>query len=731
MILMKIKQKSIYLFSIAFIIFSLFIGITSFLIPPIWGKYPWLFVLPNGKFNISIAQTLALLLFAVIAILFYLGLYRIFSYISLAWSKIVAGSLFVILMLMEIFVIVQFHGMRPPAIDGGHIYVESLQLLQHGTFGKNQYYLQLYPNNLGITVARYLIYRFLSFGNPANYMLVDKLVTALCLNIGIFFSWLLMIRMFNYKWGNLLLVLTITCFPLILYIPYFYTESLALMFPSMLIYLWYKYIKKKKPIYLIIFGLALGISCQLRENMILIIPALIIYMLYTLQLKKVIMCMVMIAIAFIPVTYGAEAYYKHLGYHVDESIKAPVTHWMALGVAPQGKYNGRDLSLSLEQKTQQKKKQVDIALIKKRIKDRGPAGLIRLWAIKTIRTFSVGDQQYANYAMNPEKFTTTYRYIFGTHRQMLFFIIQFFHAASFILLTFSGLRFFRKKKYDINLLNQITLFGSFLFFAVLWETQSRYSLLFTPLTLIGAVFGLHELNVILEQKLFPKILKEKVKTFTQLLLVGILLILIVVCGTMNYKNLTQTKQAYQDYVVKQNWINGNHYAKVDSQHIAIQTFVAKKSFNNIYFKPVQFLGNANYQLSVIVKNGDKEKTVYSETFRNTTNFVLKKKLPGENKCYKLRIEWLNGSQNSNLLIYVNGLGTKFEPVEMYNEGYFYQNGRLVPKTDLVFSVFKIVNSPYMKSSVYCVLLLLSVLMLAVYAWSIKFTIKSEVSKDSI
>lgn len=75
---MFVKKITISLFSIIFTVSCALITIGSFFIAPLWAeKNDPHFVLLDGKWNISTGQMAALFLFAVVAILFYLGCCRI------------------------------------------------------------------------------------------------------------------------------------------------------------------------------------------------------------------------------------------------------------------------------------------------------------------------------------------------------------------------------------------------------------------------------------------------------------------------------------------------------------------------------------------------------------------------------------------------------------------------------------------------------------------------------
>ena len=706
---MFVKKITISLFSIIFTVSCALITIGSFFIAPLWAKKddPH-FVLLDGKWNISTGQMAALFLFSVVAILFYLGCCRIFARLSDKGLKIMAAFLFAIILSIETAILILFHGVQPPKVDGGHIYLEALYLLKHGTLLGNEYYLQLYPNNVPITIARYLLYRYAAFGNPDWFLIVDKLAAALFLNIGIFFLWLLAVKTSGRKTGNLLLVFTITWLPLFLYIPYFYTESLAIAFPSMAVYFWYCHSRTGRPVYLFLLGAALAVGCQLRENMVLLLPALLIYMLYTLRLKQTVLRIAFIMLVFLPVTFGAEAYYHHLGYRENATIKAPVTHWLALGLSNEGRYNVADTRLSESLPTQQAKKQADYALIKQRIETRGTSGLLKLWAVKAFRTFSQGDQAYAKYNQRMDHYNAAYRYVYGDQNKVLLFIIQVFHIATLFLLAVSGLTFFRKIRFDVQLLMQICLFGSYLFFIFIWEAEPRYSLLFTPLMIFCAARGLEKMHQFLEaKKWLPAQKRWKLQTAGNWLLVLSLIVLLAVCAKWNEKAFTGTTEKYEDYIVNQQAARGKPVALVDRHHTVTQTFIADKAFDRVAFMPARFHGKAAYRVSLWHKSGGRQKMVFERKFTNhkrKTNgykaFLLKKALPGENRHYALRVEQLYGPAHARMFLHANGPSGHFEQMDLYGGGQFYQNGKPMAKTDLTFTVSKQITGPHINRHLY-------------------------------
>ncbi|WKB35002.1 hypothetical protein QS257_14730 [Terrilactibacillus sp. S3-3] len=185
--------------------------------------------------------------------MFYIAFYRFLSLLTSFWLRNITAFMVIIIVLLEIAIIVLFHTIMPPVEDGGHTYIEALYLLKHHHSSDNIYF-QVYPNNIPITILRYWLYRFFSLVSVSNYMFIDKTTCAAVLSVCIFFSWKLVIKLFDLRMGIIFLLMTATCFPYFFYIIYFYTDTIALMFPVICLYFWYLYQQSKKIRYLLLLS---------------------------------------------------------------------------------------------------------------------------------------------------------------------------------------------------------------------------------------------------------------------------------------------------------------------------------------------------------------------------------------------------------------------------------------------------------------------------------------------
>lgn len=663
--------------------------------------------------NNVIPISLTLLLFSAIAVLFFIAAYRIFSRLTGAGRRKVTIGLAAVIVLIELALIFFFHTIVPPVMDGGHTYGEALYLLAHGHASGDNYF-KVYPNNTPITVLRYWLYRLFSMGHGSNYMVIDQAFCAAVLNVSIFFSWKLVVRLFDAKMGSFFLLLTLTCFPLFFYILYFYTDTVALMFPALLLYLWHCYHQSAKIRYILLLGLLLGIGDQIRPNLVLFLPALVIYMSFVLKWKKVLLNLTIIAVMMLGVSFSVQAYERQLGYTGDPSMKMPATHWIMLGLSRSGGFDGADYALTRRQPAQQSKIQANLNKIKTRIIQKKAPGLIKLWGLKAVRTWGMGAHGYYYYTTVTTQHTTAYEYLFNHQKRLMLFIIQIFYVVHLFFLVLSAVNYFRSKTVSLNLLIQICLFGNFIFYVFLWEAEPRYSLLFTPFMLIGTVFGFAELMTAARSRQAVRLLQTGSGRTAKLLLPVGLLIGVVVCAFLNAPAYTRDQVAQKSYSVDQGYATGLQRAWVDAGHQIGQTFRADQPFSHVSLNVLGKKRQGTYNFSITeMKTG---KALFSQDFssdratpKHDLTFSLNKEIMAHGAQERITIRQIKGAPGAKIAFSLNGFG--YDRGDVYPNGYFTKNGIKLKNADLKFYVYGIQKKPYLSTRTYWLIFSVPILML--------------------
>ncbi|MFD2696353.1 glycosyltransferase family 39 protein, partial [Sporolactobacillus shoreicorticis] len=705
---MRVKRILIYLFSIAFAGCFLSVLAVSLVYPLMLKQHSTLFP--------AMPTALSLALFAFIVVLFLIAFYRWLHRRSDRASRRISISIFAIMLLFEALLIFVFHGILPPIIDGGHTYAEALYLLAHGQ-ASDTIYFKVYPNNIPITLLRYFLYSLGSWVHFSSYMLIDRFFCALMLNAGIFISWRLMKKRFDERTACLYLIIALTCLPLFFYIMYFYTDTVAIAFPALLLYLWAVYAGSAKIRYIVLLGLALGIGNLIRPNLILFLPALVIYMFFVLNWKKAMINTAVILVLIASTLFASHGVARHFGYTADPSLSMPSIHWVMLGLSRDGGYNARDFALTHTQPNQALKKQADRAQIVTRIKQKGMGGLLHLWGVKAARTWGTGARGYYWYTHLSTHPTKAYQYLFNHRNQMTVYIIQVFYIVEIFLLIFSALRFFRTKKADMNLLIQICLFGNFIFNTFVWEAEPRYSLLFTPLVLLGAVFGFRELAYWLGHIKLEKVQAKLTGKRVRMALAGATLAAVLLCAWAGFHAYAQAQSPQRHYLIDQRYSVGKKGMTVDAHHCITQTFDASRPFNRVSFHVRNVIGEGRYRVSVTDPHSGRR--FFSKEFvpkhapgRHT--FKIGPAVPGSEK--HMNITQIRGNPGAALNLAISGHG--YEQRDAYPGGYLLQNGVRKGQKDLQFAVYQVEKGAYLSKGSYILLFTVPVLMVLFYMYTV-------------
>ncbi|CAM3203380.1 glycosyltransferase family 39 protein [Sporolactobacillus spathodeae] len=712
-------------FSIVNLVVLMLTIVACFIFPDYYWKMTGLYL---GKYFHFLDIPIALFLFSLIYLLLLLLLMRAFKRMSPRQEKSVSLALWGVVILFELLIIALFHGILPPSFDGGHTYSQAIDMLKHRRTPGIMDYFQIYPNNISITIIRYWLYRYICLGQAHLFIYADQISSAMALNIAIYFAWRFIVSSQNRKMGHLFLILVLTCFPLFFYLTYFYTDSFALMFPSLVLYFVFRLTRTGQLKYLVYCAVLIAIGFQIRENIILMLPATIIYLLLVKKVKKALYLLLVTLILVTGFGKLAQTYEEQMGFHKNMALQMPVTSWMVLGTSDAGRYNKNDYLLSRNPSTQQKKESADIRVIQNRIKKDGLLGFSKIWAIKDARTFADGSIGYYWYTHNTSNYSVPYNYLFGNRKELIVYAIQGIHIVEWILFALAAIRLIRKRKYDENLYLQLCLFGSFLFYVIVWEAEPRYALLFTVLQLTGCIYGLQELYdlaVIFTRK------AKNVRLYYKAGMLGMtgLLALTASIALKNNQTVTQIVDAKPNYVIDQSVSIKKTIAIVRATQQVKQTFTAKKPFKAVRFRVLKHQGAARY-LASVTANGKSSRSVIGQKIVNSNR--LKRSghvtIPihhwthASNHRYTLTIKKLTGVPDSKLSLAMNQRGW-YEQMDLYSGGALYLNDQIQHKKDLMFQVYTKGNHPYLSEPVYLTLLSIPLLILLIAMYRFRESVR--------
>ncbi|MET1249610.1 glycosyltransferase family 39 protein [Sporolactobacillus sp. STCC-11] len=593
--------------------------------------------------------------------------------------------------------------------------MKALDLLQNKNAHDDGIYFQIYPNNIPITLIRYGLYLIAPVYSREMLFILDHLVCMVALNIGIYYSWKIVLMQLGRKMTVLFLVIVLSCLPIFFYSLYFYSDTLMIMMPPLLIYLWLRYERDKRLIDIIMLCLLLAVGCVIRQNLILFLPALTLYLLLKSNVKKAVFIVIGTLAALFIWQASTSQLAQQVHINANQQLKMPTTHWIMLGLSEQGRYNWQDFRRSYNQHTQAKKKEVNMQEIKRRL-TRKKSELLYLWLVKAFRVYVDGSMGYYWYMGNTSEHTLMYDYFFGGQRRLIQFISQIFHCVNLWLLLCSVLRFFRLHKIDANLLIQIMLFGNYLFYIFVWEAEPRYALLFIFPMLIGNCYGIKELVSYSNENQFALMyLKTRVNAQS---LAHILFSILLCITVAHLAPLTQKPDVQYRYAVNQNQRKGTMNAHVSATSTVQQTFYADQPFDYISLGKVSAHGHGAYELVIHSLSGtlEEERIAFSDQVLEQgklSDIKLDRKLSGD-KNYQLSVSMISEGSKDFLNLAIHGKGL-FEQRDLYQGGTLFQNGRMNEGKDLQFRIYRRETRPYLNRAIYFLLMSIPLVAILIFA----------------
>lgn len=386
--------------------------------------------------------------------------------------------------------------------------------------------------------------------------------------------------------------------------------------------------------------------------------------------------------------------YKNTGF--------PPVHWVMMGARWDGSFDQNDELYTSSFETKEEKTEADLKVLKERIREAGPLGLVSLAGRKLLNTWVDGTDGYLaenSYA----RYGKAYDYLIGDKSGFLTLYSQAFRALNMVAMGLCALlalvRLKRQKEYPPLFLIQLTVLGC-MAFHLIWETNPLYSISFTFLCLVLLADGISSL--LESPAMIPVLKKSWIGCTAGFAALAVLLFL-------GKKELVETPIEAWDYSVNQYQYAGGYDGYVTSyDQTYVQTFTTAKPFNRVSIRAINTVGPYN-QSAFTVRITDEEGNVVYDNDRflsglvdqitNSYEFVLDEIVPDGPVTYTLEIApgYIEGENSLEFLSYNTG------NCDMYAEGSLTVAGEEQQKGDLAFAVYEYEVTTYFSLKQYAVL----------------------------
>lgn len=391
----------------------------------------------------------------------------------------------------------------------------------------NHYYFATYPNNTFLLLFFEMIIRILNFLHIENIWLCFDLINIILIDISIFITYLVAKEIFGVENSWIIFLFAIPLIALTPYIIVPYSDTLSMLFPILLFFLFLKRKKTpKKSKYILdaFMGVVFTLGILIKPSCVIIGIAIILIeflyskppkdKIYTLIKRLYISILCFLIAIFITMISFELIKNSMLGISKEEYEKYefPLTHFFMMGLRSKkihgkysyGLYDGKDVSMTASFIGKKEKTTYTLGEIKQRLSNMGILGYLKFLYNKTNWILADGTFYFGwegnfytkkcevntNFAKKLQNYFDTSQYEFTSYTINFFQGIWLVHQL-FLILPIVNL----KNEYkDRNImLIRMAILGLVLFIA-LWEGRSRYLINYLPFFSLLATHGLIVIN---------------------------------------------------------------------------------------------------------------------------------------------------------------------------------------------------------------------------------------------
>lgn len=481
----KMKEKLLNIFNVFYLIIFAIVLLLS-----IFDNNSTLY----GHYNCMLLIIVSSLIFCALYLL-----WKKISSIEIKSKKRLIIFLFGIIILIQLIAGILF--MNNPSWDFGVIFGEAIDFT--GSYDYSSEYFSYYLNNVPLLAILKTIFSiFHILGYNGNYIIIGMLLNIIMLDLAIYVMYKLVNEKYGFNNGILSIILMGLYSPIYLYVPIFYTDTLSMIFPILLLYLYYLMLNKpNNKVMSILFGIVLYVGMMLKFTVVIIFIAMFIYTIIDKlnknksNIKAINILLIIIPICVLIITKSL-VYNLCVNNHIDKSKKLPYTHWIAMGLVGNGGYNEEDAEYAKNITPPSVEKEQEIIIIKDRIKEHiNNKTFINFIANKIVYVWGDGSY-YAPSKLVRSPINNGHHYDYINMNNSKSNLYKYFSTSYNIVILLLGLYSAiccMRCNDEINFISRLSLLGLF-FFLLMWEARSRYLVNYLPIIVISSIYGFNNIN---------------------------------------------------------------------------------------------------------------------------------------------------------------------------------------------------------------------------------------------
>lgn len=390
----------------------------------------------------------------------------------------------------------------------------------------NTYYFSRCPNNIGMLLIATYIIRFISlFGTPTieQAYLFTIIFNIIIVDISAILTFKVCKKLFGNKicyFSSLFII------PLIMFLPYIiipYTDTISMVFPILIFYLYIKIKEEKnenkRAFFTILEGMLTILGYHIKPTIVIVVIAICIVEILRCKKIKMINLINIISLFAIGcmISYMSYSYIKNknLGNMIRkedyEEYEMPMTHFLKIGLKEvdsgtdlpvknrilYGTYNYEDVITTMENDGKNAKVKENLKTVKQRLKDYKLTGYMKFlynkvnWILAD-GTFFFGQEGsfWTSEHYNKTKLGVLLQQLINNRTNKYQKITaNVFQTVWLVILLGLVCSYTKKDENDYLIISKITIIGIVLFL-LLFEGRSRYLVNHIPIFIIVGIYGL-------------------------------------------------------------------------------------------------------------------------------------------------------------------------------------------------------------------------------------------------
>lgn len=503
---------------------------------------------------------------------------------------------------------------------------------------------------------------------------------------------------------------------------YYYTSTTSMAFACVAIYLWLCIRDTPSRVKSCLLAAILGILCitGFKVRATSLIAYIAIFLFWTMGLSRnrlknkalrkanvkrylppLAVFLFTAALAFL----GWKGIVNHYAPFDTTDTAFPVTHFMMMGSRWDGSFNEADRLYTASLPTAEAKMEGTLSVIKERLTEAGPAGILKLLLAKQLNVWQEGtDLARYEFSLSTD-FHLLHSLIMGSRNTWFVEFSQMLRVLELFLVCISCIFALLRRKADGIFLLTLNLLGG-MAFHLLWETSPAYSIPFTFFFFALVCDGMEHLAGL---SLFRK------KSGAGLLLGASTGLILVTCAALvlNFKPVCAEAREADDYVVHQPMFDSTTTAPVIAEgETWRQSFTSDTPFNVWHL----FIGSSHatentsaYQITLSDEYGtvyyDAPLYGYESGYEGYVEFGTELTKPQGRTTYYIDIQVLY--QDEDNYIHFNSLSETL--ADMYPYGTLTIDGEEVDR-DLSIRILERHITPLATKKEYCALAILLIFM---------------------